>query len=956
LKRIILVLCLSFSTFSVASTYGQVTEFYAKPTTPAEYWRALQFEINVGKFEIAAAHLKGFLDSNPTDKDLLELEAKYTLTPFLDLRNVERWSSGKEVEKEARANVETLIKMISAALKNELSNPERIAKFAKNLTGTPEEAAFAIKELTRSGVDAIPVLVDLLRANQAPELRGAILEALPLLDVSTVPPLIASLDAKEVSLKLELLDALRKRRDYQTLSFRVETDLVPSLWRFVAPVASNPEMLRKKAGEMLLGLLDTDPTADRDPEHRLPQWRLTRFASAILDHKARFGASDQIMVWKWDGTKPTGTLMSLSDAQEYYGLRYAGWAIEIQPDFVEAQRVFITLALEKHAGRAGIDVPLANSSPGLYAILATAPYELLNDLLESYLRDERTPLAIWLLNVIGDRHETKSARPSDKPGTSDYRPSLLLKALDYPDRRARFAAVDALLKAPSSPAQQRSSLIVKILAGYLQADATDEVAKPRALIGDVDRVRTEALSAILRQAGFGVESVRTGKELIRRLQEKADVDLIVLDHHTPYPLFSDTLTQLRTDFRTTAIPVLVIASPDHPTTAHPLTLLARLAALVAAEEHVKFEKINKIYEDQRAAAPAHRFKQRLDALRKLVESAGVTVSPDVENRLEYLVDLTTPPGEIDWSVGLQRSRLLLPPEVRTGRMAALQSSPRLGHVSATEAPFANTRELTPALAEVVARYANTLTPEVVELANTYWQIVLFGQQDKEGKFIQAPLPTATIRYPQIEAHLNRLTKPFKLVRVIPEVFSAEMLKDEIKGFFAVQDAKQLETDRKNHAKIAIEWLRKMAIGELPGFPFAEAETSLRQSLHNPELSSAAIDAVARLATREAQQDIGNVVLSDQLPAVRAQAAGALVKHIQQRGLMIRDPQRQLLLDKSVSEADPQVKSRLQDLYGVVQASSKGTGARLLGFTPALPSEPKEKKEAPKDEKKEETKN
>jgi hypothetical protein len=401
--------------------------------------------------------------------------------------------------------------------------------------------------------------------------------------------------------------------------------------------------------------------------------------------------------------------------------------------------------------------------------------------------------------------------------------------------------------------------------------------------------------------------------------------------------------------------VLVIASPDHPTTAHPITLIARLAALVAAEEHLKFERVNRIYEDPKLAAPALRFKERLDALRKLVESAGINVSPDVENRLEYLVDLTTPPGEIDWSIALQSTRLKLPPQNRMNRMAALQSNPRLGHVSATEAPFANTRELTGPLADVVARYANSLPPDVTHLANTYWQIIMFGQQDKEGNYIQEPLPTATIRHPDVEARLNRLTKPFKLTRVIPEVFSPEMLKDEMKGFFAVQDAKQMEADRNNHAKTAVEWLRKMAIGELPGYPFAEAESSLRRSLQNPELAAPAIDAVARLASREAQQDIANVILSDQSPVVRAQAASALVKHIQQRGLMLNDPQRQLLLEKSVSEADLNVRSRLQDLYGVIQASSKGTGARLLGFTPSLTIEPKGKKEEPKDEKREDSK-
>ena len=40
-----------------SATPGQDREFYKQPTNVPEYWKALQFEIAVGKYEIAAAHL-----------------------------------------------------------------------------------------------------------------------------------------------------------------------------------------------------------------------------------------------------------------------------------------------------------------------------------------------------------------------------------------------------------------------------------------------------------------------------------------------------------------------------------------------------------------------------------------------------------------------------------------------------------------------------------------------------------------------------------------------------------------------------------------------------------------------------------------------------------------------------------------------------------------------------------
>jgi len=934
---------------------GQETEFYKAPTNPKEFWRALQFEIALGKFDLAATHLKGLIDSKPTEKDLLEIEAKDGLVPFLRLRNVERWSPNKKADEEVRENVETLIKMVSEALKKELSNPARITKFAKNLSATPEEAAFAQKELMRSGVDAIPVLIDLLRSDQQPSVRAAVLNVLPQFDQVVVPPLVAALDAEDVGLRLELLESLRKRRDYLTLPFKVETDPVPHLWLFTADLKANPEPLRARAREMLKDLLPRDPSADRNTENLGSAYRLIQFARKFLDHQARFATPVNVFVWKWDGAKPVSQGMSVSDAEEYYGLRFARWALEIKPDYADAQKLFLTLALEKHFARAGDDAPLAKSSPNLYAILATAPYDLISQLLETALQERRAPTAVALVQVLGDRTEVKAARPSEKPGSTEARPeirkSLLMKALDDPDRRVQFAAAEALLKSPLPHTHQRSAQIIKILTGWLLADPPEPGTKPKVMIGDQDPQRAQALAQVIRQAGYSVETGRTGKEVIRRLQEKSDIDLVMVDQHLQLPALQDFLVQFRADFRTRGIPIVVIASPEKQATAHPITLLARLAALTAAAEH--FDNIQAQQEsyDPRRDAPSFRFQKRLDSLRKLVEATGIVVSGDVADRLEYLVFLTTPPNPMDFPAEqpeLEKSRLIIQPADRLNRMNVLRNDPKKGHIAPDEPPFSDTKRLTPILAEATARYENSLSREVLEIAKRYWDVMQSGQVEKDGRIVQPPLPAVSIRNPEVEARLARLTRGYQRLRVIPEVFSERGLKEEIQGFALAQDPKVMEAEKRNNAKASLEWLRKMAIGELPGYSVAESAAALRSALQKPEFASLAIDAVSRLPGKEVQQDIASVVLSPQTPEIRVQAAEALIKHIQQRGKMISGPQQQLLLERATTEESADVKARLLALKGILDANSKQTGANLIGYQPPPPAPPKdEPKEEPK---------
>src|SRR5438105_4064721 len=69
------------------------------PNSPAEFWAALEFELNTGQFEAAAAYLRGFLAANPTDQDFIAIDrGPGGFNSFLRLRNVLKWSADPKVE------------------------------------------------------------------------------------------------------------------------------------------------------------------------------------------------------------------------------------------------------------------------------------------------------------------------------------------------------------------------------------------------------------------------------------------------------------------------------------------------------------------------------------------------------------------------------------------------------------------------------------------------------------------------------------------------------------------------------------------------------------------------------------------------------------------------------------------------------------------------------------------
>lgn len=971
-RRPILVAAVLAAVFPLVASGQTESDYYATPKTVPEFWRATLFEIRTGNFERAAERIKGLLDLNPDSKTLFDLVDRPTpgtqggMAQFLRLRNVPKWNANEKRNAEAKLLVEDLIARITKAVETELGNADRIRRYATALAGSPEEASFALRELRRSGKAVPPVLAAMLLERPATEVRSGILSAIPLLQADTVPGFVAFLPAADTASQSDLIDALRKRDDFRPLTLSAETDPVPTLY-YLWGNPDTSELVRKKAKDAIAAATLKDPTLERDPDLRLPQGQLTAYAQRFYEGTANLArmAGDARnepvhAVWVWDGKALKEVTMTRAQATEHYGLRYARWALDLQPDYGPAQRVFLSIAIEHQAMRAGGGGKLVRTAPDLHAALATAPYDLLSDLLEDALRTRKTAVVLAVVRVLGERTEAKAARPTGRPGAKienakDLRPALLVKALDYPDPRVQFAAADALLRVPGTATHGRNTQIVKILAAALAAGPANG-PKQKALLGDPDRVRAEGVATILHRVGFQVETAPTGRDLIRRLHEKADIDLVLLDRHLPDPALPDMLAQVRADFRGKTLPLMVVVSPDGVAPVNLLTILARLAVVTAFEDlvenpYIDFSPNNPDAVDRTLHSPVEmqrlilgRHAAQVRRMSLAVEKAGFVLTEEMKDRIEYLSMQTFSPELLKTFAPqlLEQERIvvrrLLPPLVAAE--AGDAPTPALkSRIRADDLPSRDETERIINLMRLTVGYEGALPADRLtafeKLWDTFWNP-------------EAPrLPQmAPIRDVEAEARVKRIVLPYRGVHVIPGIYTDVGFKDVLAQ--ATDPAAPLMTpeEKKENARAAMVWLRKMAVGEITGYRFADAESAIRQALRSDDLASMALDALVHIPSRDAQLEIANLAVAPERPVpIRTQAATVLVQHIQTYGKFVTVPQAEAIIASAAAAEDADLKARLLAAQGVLKSDSRTTGTTLKQYVP----KPVEVKEEPKKE-------
>lgn len=578
----------------LAKAEDEYRSYFKRPEKTFEFWAAVKFELDVGKFDLAALHIKLLLEKQPAadvDADLAKIENAEGMGSFLKLRAIRKWSDYKPFQTEAQKSVATLLDRTTAAVDKTLSDPKRFEKFIPLLDAqTEEERSFAFVQINRARERAASYLVDALRVNVGKPLHRRIVEAMIRFDAEMVPAWLEALkakdadDAKDTDTRLTLLGIIEKRGDQRA---------APYLWH-LSTARIYPPQVNARAKMLLAQLTNFEPST-------LPPAKiaLAELAERYYQHKVKFPAGKASRVWPWDGAKLAVKPVELTprQAEEFYGLRYAREALELDPTFLPAQQVFVSLTLNHTYGN-NIDAMLLRPMPAsLQQLLGSIDGDLLLRVLERGLDDGAIPVILWASTALGERGEVRAARAAVSGA-----PQGVTRALYYPDRRVQYAAVKALLRMPASSVPVASARVVDVLRRFIAAAPSGKALVLHAPADQAAEVRRG-----FKESELEPVLAKSLKEAIEKLGSLTDIDVVFL-HGSAAKELPFTIAQIRGDADHGNLPIFLLAPKDAEVT---------LEKMAARYRHVKMvpEALLLMGED---------LKNQIDDA--LIEAAGAKLS------------------------------------------------------------------------------------------------------------------------------------------------------------------------------------------------------------------------------------------------------------------------------------------------------------------------------------------
>jgi len=519
-------------------------QFFKQPQNIYDYWEAISFEIEVGKYDFAARYLHDLIEKKYPDEDLAGLVDKVTLNTIFRLRLVKNWTKDKILNDQAIKDADDLIRLAGQASLKKLQDPQRIAKFVEQLQGNPEERAFALKELYRSGASTIPLLLaDLGKQNNIE--KSYVLDALKRLGSEVEAPIIASLEGVPISVQVDLIDVLVARGAIQA---------APELW-FVSSDPRRPEGLRKKAKQAIASLTKFELGA-------LPEAKkeLLVIAESYYKGKVHFPDPVRVQIWRWDGMKvvqgwPELPVVDVKKANAYYCARYSSFALLLDPTDKNAQILQLINTIHGHSEKADIRLPLIRSNPALHVLLNTIQADLLLAVLDRALVEKQTAVVLAIVRALGDMAEIKAVMPRGN------KVAPLVVALNYGDRRVEMAAAIAILKIPNSQICKASAEVIEVLARALRSESV-VLNKPRVIVAVGNSDWRHLVVGVMRDAGVDPILAANGNETIRRLEKAADIDAIFIESTLPDPGIHYLLASIQAESYAARVPIFLAAVPE----------------------------------------------------------------------------------------------------------------------------------------------------------------------------------------------------------------------------------------------------------------------------------------------------------------------------------------------------------------------------------------------------------
>jgi len=499
----------------------------SNPTTPTELTRAAKILVGLQRPDLAKGFLQKVLAAGLDQKQLAALQAQLGSTVFVQM------ASRDDLAPEGRQLAEAVL----TAANIEAADPARLAQLVKQLRDPSAEMRYrAMDGLRRARGAAVgplmAVLADAGRAAEHANVRAALLR----LGSDAVGPLLGILEARDPKLKAEAIGVLGDLAAREAIFF------------LLAPAASpqgDPEV-RAAAEAALLKLVGQAPSK-REAASLLAQ-RAKRYFDA--QEPLDVDVDARVPLWSWDDANKELVQQSYAsdEASRLLAARFAREAYSVSPEDNPIRLLYLATMLEQAAYENGLERPLPTAAGTPAATAAEFGVETVQDVLAYAMEGGHVGAAAAAARILGRQAEAIELLYQGP------RPAPLVAAARHPDRRVRFAAVEAITTLGPTMPFAGASYVADAL-GYFAASSGSR----RALVAGPVTEESHRIGGYLAAMGYEVEPAATGRDLIRLATASPDCELALVAASLEKPTVDLLLQQLRHDFRTAGLPVAVLA-------------------------------------------------------------------------------------------------------------------------------------------------------------------------------------------------------------------------------------------------------------------------------------------------------------------------------------------------------------------------------------------------------------
>jgi CheY-like chemotaxis protein len=474
-------------------------------TEPQHYLSAVLSLVDLGRPELAAPILKELVDLNLNDPQRAELVDQFGSRRFLQLARVAALSPAVQQFAESCMNA-------SAA---QARDPQRLVKLIDDLNSPSATARNAARfELAAAGEPGVVATLEALAHEADPRRRSAIATAVVAMDPSAVDPLLGMLSTNDPALRRDVIRILKAMH-------------VTLARPFIAAASSSAD-----AGRLLDDAIGRNKRGMRS------------FAT---------DENDTVALWHWDdATKKLGyTRYPIDEAQTIWAARLALEYAKLRPDDRLVQCQALVLGLEADGLVGG------SRSPEMEKLLAAADGAMLNMVLGAAMKHDFPLAAATVAAVIGKRGDASTLYALAPT------PAPLAGALNYPNRRVRFAALQAIMALDPQTPFPGASRVPETL-GYFATGANQR----RAVVAMPGANRANTLAGRLSGLGIEADPATRGGQAVAAAGQSADLEMVLVDVDIDGPGIRDVLYALRSEPATSQVPIGLLATNSRLDAAH----------------------------------------------------------------------------------------------------------------------------------------------------------------------------------------------------------------------------------------------------------------------------------------------------------------------------------------------------------------------------------------------------